>query len=563
MGKRTLLLVLGLTACKGLIELPKTAPSATVKPTDPTVPVVTLPTINTCASEGSGTPARMRLLWQDAYLAELSARLGPGAAAAASAKVGLSVPTNKTFRFDAAGSLLTPDAVSTLADAADAVAVWALSTDANASSVFGCNARTLTGSAAETCFTNFLNTTGTRLLRRPLSSAEVDDTLAFFRTEVAAGDGTSSQEGFRQGLASLLVHPDFLYLRDRTTSKTSSTIDTYALASRVSFALLGKGPDDALYAAAADGTLADPEVMKAQVARLLATQEARAEAAHFYRQWLGYDLLPQPAYSAAFLGGLDLTGYHDAALDELDTFMVGLTFDRHAAPNDLLTSTFLPPVPAALSAIYGTAPGAQSVNADRAGFLTRAGMLSSGSDNWSIVGRGVPLLRNVLCQPLQPPANVDVGAAAAQAAMLKVSFRDRFDSITAPAGCQTCHHRINPLGAAQSDFDAVGRKISTEVHYAGGMFDFQVPVNAQVDVSSDLGTGVMVNGGVALSNAVAESNQFGACFANRFVAKSLGRLESADGCVAVAAQKAIDAHGSILDAMQAAFASPDFATWHE
>ncbi len=109
----------------------------------------------------------------------------------------------------------------------------------------------------------------------------------------------------------------------------------------------------------------------------------------------------------------------------------------------------------------------------------------------------------------------------------------------------------------------MGRNITVEMHYAGGVFDFQEPVNAKADVSSDLGPNTVVNGAVDLSRALAVSTEYSACFANRFVAKTLGRIEPLDGCVAMAGAKVVENKGTLIDTMSAIFASPDFAVWHE
>lgn len=545
-----------LAACEGNIA----APGASVAPVDPANPVIPPGTLRPrqCKSRGAGAPAQMRLLWRGAYLQELTTTLGPEASALAAAKVSLSPATTKHFHFESAGSFVSDVTLESVADAADDLAAWAISTPAFAQRTFGCNTATVNAAQAEACFRAFLSGKGARLLRRTLDPAELEDHVAFFKEEAAKGTGVD--EGFRQGLARLLMHPDFIYLRDRPLGSTAQ-LDTFSIASRLSFALTGHGPDDALFAAAKDGSLADPAVVKTHVERLLATADARAELKTFFRGWLGHDSLSTFAFSPAFLDGASTTGLHDAAVTEVDDFVLHLSLDPQATPADLLTSRYLPTVPSTLSSLYG-ATGTE-LPAARAGLLTRVGLLASGVDSWSVVGRGVNVLERVLCAELAPPANVDLGAAAKAAEALRVSFADRIKSVTTPAGCTGCHKSINPLGTARSDFDALGRSVTTEKHFAGGAFDYEVPVVADADLTALFGRELKVKGSVELSNAIAASPEYQACFGQQLTAKALGRNLDADGCVAEDAARVVREGGSITAALTAVLTSPDFLLWKE
>jgi hypothetical protein len=512
-----------------------------------------------CDGTTHGTTAKMRLLWQSAYLAELTRTLGAPAATAA-ASVGLSPATDKFFTFETTGSLLTDAALASLADTADAVAVQALSSDARAQEVFGCNARSVSGTAAEQCFEQFLRGTGAKLLRRPLTDAEVSDTLDFFRTQAALGESDGTREGFRQGLASLLVHPDFLWLRDVPQAQ-GEALTAASLASRVSFSLTGHGPDDELFSHVLDGTLADTAVLQAQVQRLLATPDARTRLTAFARQWLGYDRWA-PGWSTAFLDGVSPSGVKEDAVTELDALFAALMLDTPSPASALLTSTQTQPVSAALAPIYGVAPGATTLPASRAGVLTRVGMLSTGGDDWHVVARGLTVAQKLLCRPISPPT-FSVAAAAMQAESLKVSNAQRIASVTNSSACQGCHATINALGSARSDFDSLGREVTIEKHYAGGQLDFQVPVDASADLTKALGEAITVDGTQQLENALANDPEFQQCWATQFVRYTLGRNEASDACLAESGSTALLDGGTMLDAVRALYASPELTVWRE
>jgi Protein of unknown function (DUF1592)/Protein of unknown function (DUF1588)/Protein of unknown function (DUF1595) len=550
----TMTCVVLLAGCQGSILGSRSATADAADGGDPTVP-----TLKACTTRGQGSAPQMRLLWQAAYLTELTRTLGAGAATAA-ASVALSPATSKAFAFETAGSLVTDATLESLANSADAVASWALSSDSVAQSVFGCNARAATGSAAEACFVAFVKAKGERLLRRPIAQAELDDTLGFFRAEALLGEADGVKEGFRQGLASLLLHPDFLYLRDAPVGQTSA-LDPFSLAARVSFALTGHGPDEPLVAAARDGSLAQAAVLEREVKRLQQLPEARDRTLAFFRQWLAYDR-GSVAYSSAFLEGLSTTNVQPDSVKELDAFVTQLTWTAPASPSALLTSAATAPLPASLAAIYGVAPGVTTLPANRAGVLTRVGMLATGADDWHVVARGVSVLQKFLCRDIAPPP-FSVAAAQQQAESLKVSNLDRLTTVTASAACSGCHRQINPLGGVRSDFDAIGRAVSLEKHYAGGQFDYQVPAVTSADLSPAFGRPATVDGSVALSAVLAASPEFASCFAQQYVHSVMGRAELSDQCLADDGAKVVVAGGTILDTMRAVLTSPELTIWKE
>ncbi len=521
-------------------------------------PIAQAPVSLRCKTPGQGTKAKMRLLWRSAYLAELNMLLGPGAADAAGT-LGLSPAGGKNFAYESAGSLVTDTSLESLANSADAVAVWALSSDANAKSVFGCNARTLTGVAAETCFSAFVAKTGSRLLRHTIARDDAAEVLAFFQREALTGESEGTQEGFRQGLASLLMHPGFLYVRDVPVGQ-SADLEPFSIASRLSFALTGHGPDDELFAAASNGALARDQTLQTQVERLMKTPEAHERSLVFYRQWLGYGT-GSVSYSEAFLNGLETTGLAAAATSELDGFVSDLTWNKKT-PADLLTSTATLALPASLAAVYGAAPGATALPGNRSGLLTRAGMLASGTDDWHVVARGLTVARKFLCKSIAQPT-INTADAARKAEALKVSNLDRIKAVTSSADCAACHTTINPLGGARSDFDSIGRAVTVEKHFAGGMLDFEVPVVSASDLSVPLGRSASSSGSLDLSTLIASSPEYDSCFAQQYTQHVLGRDDESNGCVEENAVTAITNGGTILEAMTAAVTSADFMKWKE
>lgn len=126
-----------------------------------------------------------------------------------------------------------------------------------------------------------------RAYRRPVSDDEVHAVMMVCQKAHEAGYGY--EESLRYGLQAALVAPQFLF---RSESKVQSaegvrSIDDFAIACRLSYFLWASMPDEALFQAARDGGLRDVEVLRAQVARMLADPKSDAILSGFFAQWLG------------------------------------------------------------------------------------------------------------------------------------------------------------------------------------------------------------------------------------------------------------------------------------
>ena len=87
----------------------------------------------------------------------------------------------------------------------------------------------------------------------------------------------------RETLATVLISPQFLY---HTVADGKLTSHTDELASRLSYFLWGSMPDAALLKLAAEGRLAESEVMKQEVKRMLADERSKDFVRNFTMQWL-------------------------------------------------------------------------------------------------------------------------------------------------------------------------------------------------------------------------------------------------------------------------------------
>ena len=141
--------------------------------------------------------------------------------------------------------------------------------------IFSCKPTTLP--TRPTCARTILTTLARRAYRGPVSVAEVNTLLEFYRQGRQAGD---FDLGIQQALARILVAPRFVYRIEEEPAAVASgqvyRVSDIELASRLSFFLWSSIPDDELRDVATKGRLRDPQTLAQQVKRMLA--DAKADA---------------------------------------------------------------------------------------------------------------------------------------------------------------------------------------------------------------------------------------------------------------------------------------------
>ncbi|MFM7320854.1 MAG: DUF1592 domain-containing protein, partial [Armatimonadota bacterium] len=127
-----------------------------------------------------------------------------------------------------------------------------------------------------------------RAFRRPLRTGELDRLVRLALT--ARDRGQSYERGMQLAIQGMLVSPHFLFrveLDPRPDDpKAKRSLDDFELATRLSYLLWSSMPDDALLARASTGTLGKPEVLRAEVRRMLRDPRSAALADNFAGQWL-------------------------------------------------------------------------------------------------------------------------------------------------------------------------------------------------------------------------------------------------------------------------------------
>jgi hypothetical protein len=175
----------------------------------------------------------------------------------------------------------------------------------------------------------------------------------------------------------------------------------------------------------------------------------------------------------------------------------------------------------------------------RSGVLTQASVLtvSSYPTRTSPVIRGKWILENLLgAPPPPPPPNVPELKEAGIGE--SVSLRQQLEQHRANPACASCHARMDPLGFALENYDAIGRWRTHE-----GKFP--------IDASGKLANGATFTNAKELKETlINQKDEFVQCLTEKLLTYSLGRgLERYDKPVVRALSRDLAAHGYRFSAL--------------
>ena len=275
-------------------------------------------------------------------------------------------------------------------------------------------------------------------------------------------EGMQPQKALVDCLSMVLASPGFLYLAEPLPNGGRRGLSDAELASRLSYFLWSGPPDAELLAVANAGDLAKPDVLARQTDRLLADDRSRAFVESFVSQWLRMSRLDFFQFSANLYPDFN-AGVKEAARQEVfETFAHLL---RHDGSLSQLLQSDTVVINGLLADYYGIGgvsgdafrPVTVPPESPRGGLLGMAAILAMGSngEQTSPVERGAWILRKLLHDP-PPPAPPNVPQLTRLEGRLLTS-RERIVAHQEEPQCASCHRKIDPLGFALENFDAVGR----------------------------------------------------------------------------------------------------------
>jgi Protein of unknown function (DUF1592)/Protein of unknown function (DUF1588)/Protein of unknown function (DUF1587)/Protein of unknown function (DUF1585)/Protein of unknown function (DUF1595) len=359
----------------------------------------------------------------------------------------------------------------------------------------------------------------TRAFRRPVDNV-TRDRLAALAEAASAQPGQTFESGVAQAMAAILTSPRFLFREEQVEPSAPGRhplVDEYDLAARLSYFLWSSMPDDELFRLAGEHALRAN--LAAQVGRMLADSRSAEFIRHFVGQWLqardiesvlinaraviAREQVPDPveerrrerfrelfrkpvgeltdaekkeleaaraAFPRAFRRSreFELTGELRQAMRRETEMLFEHVVRGDRSLLELIDAnyTFLNERLARHYGIEGVV-GDQMRRVDlpagspRGGVLTQGTVLAvtSNPDRTSPVKRGLYILDNILgSPPAPPPPNIPALEEAGKTGNGRpLSLRQSMVLHRSEASCASCHARMDPLGLALENFNALGR----------------------------------------------------------------------------------------------------------
>ncbi len=470
------------------------------------------------SAEDATSLARVRLISQEQYFNTLSYVFGPDIAI--SAHFAPFQRTDGLLEIGASSAGVTSGQIQEFQRTAAALAAKVVSPE-HRHFLIPCTPRH-DDAADKGCAAKFLTSVGRLLYRRPMSRELQKQAVD------SADEAASRLKDFYAGLAvtleGMLVSPDTLFIVDRSEPDPSHPglrrLDSYSLASRLSFFLWNAAPDDELLKAAEHGDLQSPQGRAKAVERMLNSPRLETGVRAFFDDMLGFDdfavLSKDPSIYPAFVGDT----VQDAREQTLRMIVDHLLVKKRDY-RDLFTTrdTFMSP---SLATLYGVAappgwtPYRVPENSERVGLLMQIAFLADHAHpgRSSATRRGKALRELLLCQVVpRPPPNVDFSIVENPKSTLHTA-REKLEAHRTNPICAGCHKITDPIGLGLENFDGAGEFRTTER-------------GTPIDASGNL-DGKKFTDPVGLAQALHDSPALPACLVRRAYTYGVGGVNKAD-----------------------------------
>ncbi len=360
---------------------------------------------------------------------------------------------------------------------------------------------------------------GKKVFRKELANSEHSGLLKLYE-DGRNKNNESHKEAMANVLTALLTAPQFLY--KIVTSKSNSNLDrldSFELATRLSYFIWSSTPDDRLLDLATSGELKKAETLSNEVKRMLKDTRSKSLAKRFFYQWLEmdkfedlfFDQATQPLFTARLKSDLmkeTLTFFEkliennapvrDIILANYSYLNSNLT--KHYKINDHGSNSFIK----------------TALSKDRKGVISHGSLLAktSHAKETSIILRGVMVLNEFLCQNIPPPPdtpmdeNPDVVDTKVGRAEHRASVRE----------CSICHKSIDPIGFGLESYSQLGVFRTSEN-------------NKPITTIGKLRDGSSFSTISELSESIAANKYFSKCFSKNLTAYAIGRdINNFDRC---------------------------------
>lgn len=269
-------------------------------------------------------------------------------------------------------------------------------------------------------------------------------------------------EAIKRSLLATLKSPRFLYpLLDSDRSKSQRA------ANRLALTLFdGLPTDDYLRKQVAGNKLESEEQIRTAANKLVHDFRVRGKTRELMREWLNLGRFEEISKDKDLFPDFDDQVIADLRMS-LDVFLDEVIWSDTSDYRDLFRADWTMTT-SRLQEFYGDAWKPAKENGSRVrrsvadgthrfGIVTHPYLMSGLAyhDSTSPIHRGVFLIRYMLGRALRPPNEAFTPFSADLHPGL--TTRERVELQTSPENCQGCHVKINGLGFALENFDAVGR----------------------------------------------------------------------------------------------------------
>lgn len=372
----------------------------------------------------------------------------------------------------------------------------------------------------------------TRAYRRPVADDELNRLVQIVKKSLKRGD--SWEAGVQLAMQAVLCSPKFLFrveLDQRPDAKGPHPLDDYQLASRLSYFLWSTMPDDELFTLAGAKQL--HQNLEPQVRRMLKDKKSYALVENFAVQWLQLrplkthmpdrDLFPDfdDRLRAAMLKETELF-FHEIIKN--DRSILELIDSDFSFVNERLARHYGIPYPGKSGGGFGFGRRFNQgndqfekvifKNGERGGLLTQASILTVNSNptRTNPVKRGKWVLEQLLnTPPPPPPPNVPELPDNNSKKKVEGTLRQRLEQHRKDPSCAVCHSKMDPLGLAFENYNAIGKFRAKEG-------------DLPIDPSGELPGGRKFQGPQELKKILLEKKElFARCVVEKMLTYALGR----------------------------------------
>ncbi|MFK7735211.1 MAG: DUF1592 domain-containing protein [Pirellulaceae bacterium] len=303
-----------------------------------------------------------------------------------------------------------------------------------------------------------------RAFRRSPKPKEIERYSQLASSQVQSG--SSFTDAMKAVASAILASPKFLYFYEEGMQPQ------VALASRLSLFLWGSIPDEQLLELAESGKLNDPDVLQSEVQRLLNNKKSKRFCDGFPTQWLQLDRIVTSIPDRELFPDFYFIRFRKSMHLMLEPLLLFETILVENRPIMELVHSDYSYRSEVVENWYQKRPHTKYIpptqipfrrvkidDERQGGVITCAATMTmtSGPRATKPITRGAWFLSTILNNPPEPPPADVPPLPENHTDVDKLSIRERLAQHRESTACRGCHRKLDPLGFALENFDAVGR----------------------------------------------------------------------------------------------------------